>query len=122
MFEPAEVAEMKTFGEPGLHLMGFKPQERLKRHYNVKNSKFLRPDETVLLPYLFPYLFLRLLLSALLLLLQSIRPDETVLLPYLSRLVGCYGKVITYTLSSVNNPHLFIRLLPPYILYLEKLF
>lgn len=37
---------MKTFGQPGLHLMGFKPLDRLKLHYNVKNTKFMRPDET----------------------------------------------------------------------------
>jgi len=48
VFEQKEVAEMKTFGKPGLYLMGFKPKARLKLQYNVKNSKFLRPDETVI--------------------------------------------------------------------------
>lgn len=48
IFDQDETAEMKAFGKPGLHLMGFKPAARLKLHYNVKNAKFVRPDETVI--------------------------------------------------------------------------
>ena len=32
----------------GLFLQGFKPKARLKMQYNVKNCKFLRPDESVI--------------------------------------------------------------------------
>jgi hypothetical protein len=42
----------------GLLLMGFKPRDRLKRTYNVKNCLFLQPDETVAL-ILFAFLPLK---------------------------------------------------------------
>lgn len=38
---------MKTFGRPGLTLMGFKPRSCIKPHWNVKRSYFLYPDELV---------------------------------------------------------------------------
>jgi ATP-dependent DNA helicase 2 subunit 1 len=47
IFDTKEQTEMKTFGNPGLFLQGFKPAEKLKWQYNVKNSKFIRPDDSV---------------------------------------------------------------------------
>ena len=38
---------MKHFDDPGLLLMGFKPIEKLKAQYNVHNSYFLYPDDSV---------------------------------------------------------------------------
>ena len=46
-FEKEEVAEVKKFAEPGLTLMGFKPKSRLKKHYYVKPSNFIYPDESI---------------------------------------------------------------------------
>lgn len=48
VFEKEEVAKIKKFDNPGLVLLGFKPRECLKRHYNVRNSLFLYPDESVI--------------------------------------------------------------------------
>lgn len=48
VFEKDEVAAMKRFDEPGLVLMGFKPKERLKMQYNVKNSSFAYPDDGII--------------------------------------------------------------------------
>lgn len=48
IFDQKEQKEMKTFGNPGLFLQGFKPKARLKMQYNVKNAKFIRPDESVI--------------------------------------------------------------------------
>lgn len=47
VFDADEVKSIKNFGEPGLLLMGFKPRDRLKWSYNVKNSSFCFPDESV---------------------------------------------------------------------------
>lgn len=32
----------------GLTLIGFKPRDRLKRHFNVKGAQFVYPDESVI--------------------------------------------------------------------------
>jgi len=45
-FEPSEMKDIKTFGQPGLTLMGFKKQSYLKPHHNLRSSYFLFPDET----------------------------------------------------------------------------
>jgi ATP-dependent DNA helicase 2 subunit 1 len=45
-FTKDELAAIKTFGKPGLHLIGFKPQSSLSL-LNIKSSFFIYPDETV---------------------------------------------------------------------------
>jgi ATP-dependent DNA helicase 2 subunit 1 len=35
-------------GDMGLTLIGFKPKERLKRHFNTKNTQFIYPDESAI--------------------------------------------------------------------------
>ena len=67
VFTQKECAEMKTFGAPGMHLMGFKPASRLKLSYNVKNTKLLRPDEKIIegSTTMFNALLLRLQVSTL---------------------------------------------------------
>ncbi|KAI9029362.1 SPOC like C-terminal domain-containing protein [Hyaloraphidium curvatum] len=45
-FTKDEVKEMRSFGEPGLHLLGFKPKSAVKLHHTIKHSTFLYPDET----------------------------------------------------------------------------
>ncbi|KAI9361631.1 SPOC like C-terminal domain-containing protein [Zopfochytrium polystomum] len=47
VFSKEEVAAIKTFGEPGLRLIGFKPLAEVLRkpYYNLKHSSFLFPDE-----------------------------------------------------------------------------
>ena len=47
VFTKAEVDQMKHFDDPGLVLMGFKPEDRLKRQYNVKDGSIIYPDENV---------------------------------------------------------------------------
>eukprot|EP00483_Globobulimina_turgida_P001551 UN01553 len=37
--------EIKTFGDPSLTLMGFKPLDRLKKYYQYKPSQFVYPNE-----------------------------------------------------------------------------
>ncbi|XP_065071945.1 X-ray repair cross-complementing protein 6-like [Rhopilema esculentum] len=48
LFEKNEVEEMKTFGEPGLHLLGFKSKDLMKPYYYVKPGQFIFPDEKVI--------------------------------------------------------------------------
>ncbi|KAJ3334195.1 X-ray repair cross-complementing protein 6 [Blyttiomyces sp. JEL0837] len=47
VFSKDEVAQMKTFGEPGLRLIGFKPLQVImkKPYYNLKHSSFIFPDD-----------------------------------------------------------------------------
>ena len=52
IFEKEEVDSLKSFAEPGLLLLGFKPKERLKPHYYTKPANFIYPDESVSSPYL----------------------------------------------------------------------
>jgi len=47
-FEKNEVHDMKRFGDPGLHLLGFKSKSFMKSYYYVKPGLFLYPDETIL--------------------------------------------------------------------------
>lgn len=44
-FSPEEIQQIKTFGEPSLVLLGFKPIERLKVYHNVRSSYFIYPDD-----------------------------------------------------------------------------
>lgn len=44
-FTKEEMNTIKTFGEPSLVLIGFKPKERLKIYHNVKAPYFLYPDD-----------------------------------------------------------------------------
>ena len=44
-FTKDEMKELKTFGNPSLTLMGFKPLERLKLYHQFKPSQFIYPDE-----------------------------------------------------------------------------
>lgn len=44
-FKQEEMVEIKTFGDPGLTLLGFKPMNRLKVYHNLKPPYFLFPDE-----------------------------------------------------------------------------
>ncbi|CAB4399969.1 unnamed protein product [Rhizophagus irregularis] len=44
-FTKAEVAELRRFGQKGLNLIGFKPSNAAKFHYNVEHALFLYPDE-----------------------------------------------------------------------------
>ena len=46
-FEQEEVKEMKTFEDPGIRLLGFKPRSAIKRYFHVKPASFLYPDESV---------------------------------------------------------------------------
>ncbi|RGB41065.1 putative yku70 protein, partial [Rhizophagus diaphanus] len=46
-FTKAEVAELRRFGQKGLNLIGFKPSNAAKFHYNVEHALFLYPDEGV---------------------------------------------------------------------------
>ncbi|RDD40807.1 X-ray repair cross-complementing protein 5 [Trichoplax sp. H2] len=48
IFEKEEVGEIKNFGKNGLTLMGFKPKNCVKRHYHVRPSYFIYPDESVI--------------------------------------------------------------------------
>ncbi|KAG0207556.1 X-ray repair cross-complementing protein 6 [Mortierella sp. GBA30] len=45
VFTKEEIAGMKTFSEPGLTLIGFKPKEDLHMHHNIGHAIFLYPDE-----------------------------------------------------------------------------
>ena len=47
IFEKEEVDSLKSFAEPSLLLLGFKPKERLKPHYYTKPANFIYPDESV---------------------------------------------------------------------------
>lgn len=44
-FTKEEVTAIKTFGEPGLTLMGFKPMKTLKVFHNIKPAYFIYPSE-----------------------------------------------------------------------------
>ena len=44
-FTKNEIKELKTFGNPSLILMGFKPLYTLKPYYNYKPSYFMYPNE-----------------------------------------------------------------------------
>lgn len=48
-FKKEEITKIKTIGEPGLVLMGFKPRSRLKDWHNVRASYFVHPDETTII-------------------------------------------------------------------------
>ena len=41
----ADVAKLKSIEEPGIVLIGFKPERFIKPHYNLRTSYFLYPDE-----------------------------------------------------------------------------
>ena len=45
VLEKDEVESIKKFEDPGLHLIGFKPMDKLKLHHHVKPSVFLYPEE-----------------------------------------------------------------------------
>lgn len=45
VFEKEEVSAIKSFGDSGLVLMGFKPRSALKRYHHIRPSQFLYPDE-----------------------------------------------------------------------------
>lgn len=45
IFEKEEVTAMKTFGDPGLLLMGFKPRSSLKNYFHIRPAQFLYPSE-----------------------------------------------------------------------------
>ncbi|KAI8807181.1 SPOC like C-terminal domain-containing protein [Cladochytrium replicatum] len=45
VFTKEEVAEIKSFGDPGLTLLGFKPLSCVKPHHMLKHSVFIAPDE-----------------------------------------------------------------------------
>lgn len=45
VFTDDEMKTIKTFGPPGLELMGFKPMSRLKVYYNIKAPYFVYPDD-----------------------------------------------------------------------------
>ena len=45
IFTKEEISKMKYFGPPGLLLLGFKPQSRLKVYHNIRHSYFLVPDD-----------------------------------------------------------------------------
>ncbi|EGD75913.1 hypothetical protein PTSG_00622 [Salpingoeca rosetta] len=47
VFDKTEVDQMRTFGSPGLLLLGFKPRSALHKEYNVKKSSFIYPDESL---------------------------------------------------------------------------
>jgi ATP-dependent DNA helicase 2 subunit 1 len=43
-----DMATIKTYGDPGLQLLGFRPIADLSRYGNVRNPYFVYPDETAL--------------------------------------------------------------------------
>lgn len=45
VMETDEVDAIKKFEDPGLHLIGFKPMERLKIHHHIRPAVFLYPEE-----------------------------------------------------------------------------
>ncbi|KAG0369940.1 SPOC like C-terminal domain-containing protein [Gamsiella multidivaricata] len=45
VFTKEEKAAMKTFGPPGLALIGFKPRSAIQMNHNVSHAMFLYPDE-----------------------------------------------------------------------------
>eukprot|EP00899_Mesostigma_viride_P022551 jgi/Mesvir1/3480/Mv11971-RA.1 len=45
VFTKEDADAVKTLGEPGLRMLGFKPLVALKDHHNLRNSSFLYPDE-----------------------------------------------------------------------------
>ncbi|KAM9336207.1 X-ray repair cross-complementing protein 6 [Symphorus nematophorus] len=45
VMERDEVDAIKKFDDPGLHLIGFKPMEKLKIHHHIRPSAFLYPEE-----------------------------------------------------------------------------
>jgi ATP-dependent DNA helicase 2 subunit 1 len=45
LFKPEEMTTIRTFGDPGLTLMGFKPRDSLEDYYQYKSGYFLFPDE-----------------------------------------------------------------------------
>ena len=42
-----ETKQIKDMGEPGLHLLGFKPLDALRTEHNYRSSYFLYPDDAV---------------------------------------------------------------------------
>jgi ATP-dependent DNA helicase 2 subunit 1 len=47
LFSRAEYTAMKSLYTPGLTLMGFKPRDRIKDQFHIRQAYFLYPDETV---------------------------------------------------------------------------
>jgi ATP-dependent DNA helicase 2 subunit 1 len=45
VFTPEEIKELRNFGDPVIHLIGFKPQSMLPMWANIKQSTFLYPSE-----------------------------------------------------------------------------
>ena len=45
VMEKDEVDSIKKFEDPGLHLIGFKPMDKLKLHHHIRPSVFLYPEE-----------------------------------------------------------------------------
>ncbi|CAL8309862.1 unnamed protein product [Boreogadus saida] len=45
VMEKDEVDSMKKFEDPGLHLIGFKPMDKLKLYHHIRPSVFLYPEE-----------------------------------------------------------------------------
>ena len=45
LFSPEEQKELKTFGPPGLRIIGFKPQSMLPPWASIKKSTFIYPSE-----------------------------------------------------------------------------
>jgi ATP-dependent DNA helicase 2 subunit 1 len=45
VFTPAEIKELRNFGEPVIRLIGFKPQSMLPMWANIKQATFLYPSE-----------------------------------------------------------------------------
>lgn len=45
VFDTQELSAIKTFDEPGMHLMGFKPRSSLKLYHNITHSSFIYPDD-----------------------------------------------------------------------------
>ncbi|MBN3293538.1 XRCC6 protein, partial [Polypterus senegalus] len=46
VLEKEEVEELKKFDDPGLVLIGFKPLDKLKKHYHIRPAQFIYPEES----------------------------------------------------------------------------
>ncbi|KAG0181422.1 X-ray repair cross-complementing protein 6 [Apophysomyces sp. BC1034] len=45
VFSKDEIKKIRTYIDPGIVLIGFKPRRALRRHYNMSHSYFIYPDE-----------------------------------------------------------------------------
>lgn len=45
VFTPAEVKNLRKLTEPGLKLLGFKPESKIKVHHHLRPSSFIYPEE-----------------------------------------------------------------------------